>query len=90
MTVHVGQKVEVFLRQKSGMTRWSGISSEDTAVLTPVPTGITAARGVTIGGFAAVSAGTTNLHSFAGPLCSPGQACPMYAILFSVTVTVVP
>jgi hypothetical protein len=90
VTVHAGQKVEVFLRQKSGMTPWSSISSEDTTVLAPVPTGITAVRGITIGGFVAMNAGTANLHSYAGPLCSPGQACPMYAILFSVAVTVVP
>jgi hypothetical protein len=90
VTVHVGQKIEVVLRQKSGMTQWSSISSEDATVLAPVPTGILAVRGITIGGFAALQTGTANLHSYAGPLCSPGQACPMYAILFSVAVTVLP
>jgi hypothetical protein len=90
VTVHVGQKIEVVLRQKSGMTQWSSISSEDATVLAPVPTGILAVRGITIGGFSARQTGTANLHAYAGPLCSPGQACPMYAILFSVAVTVLP
>jgi hypothetical protein len=90
VTVQVGQRIEVFLRQKPGMTEWSGIRSEDTSVLAPIPTGIAAVRGATIAGFTAVQTGTTNIQSSAGPMCAPGEACPAYAILFSVAVTVLP
>jgi len=88
VAVRVGQKIEVALSQRSGMTPWGAIQAADETVLEPTPTGISAARGVTIAGFAAVNAGTTQVTSTAGPLCSPGQACPQYAVLFSVTVTV--
>ncbi len=88
VAVRVGQKIEVALAQRSGMTRWGPVQAADETVLEPTPTGISAARGVTIAGFIARNAGTTEVTSTAGPLCSPGQACPQYAVLFSVTVTV--
>jgi hypothetical protein len=84
----VGQKIEVFLTQRAGMTMWGPITVDDRTVLGPVPTGITAARGVTVAGFAALRSGTATITSNAGPQCSPNQACPMYAVLFRVTVTV--
>ena len=88
VTVHVGQKVEVYLFEHPGMNPWSPITVDDNAVLAPVPTGIAAVRGATIAGFAAMQAGTATITSYAGPLCSPGQACPMYVMLFSAKVTV--
>lgn len=88
ISVHVGQKLEVFLSQRQGMNPWSPITVDDQSVLQPVPTGITAVRGVTVAGFAAVQPGTATITSYAGPLCSPGQACPMYVMLFSAKVTV--
>ena len=89
VTVHAGQRVEVALRLRPGMTAWQQIRTDDTTVLQPVPTGITAARGVTIAGFAAIEPGSATIISAAGPQCSPGQACPMYELLFSVRVTVI-
>src|SRR5258708_39356843 len=44
VTVHAGQRIEVYLRQRAGLTAWSGLRSDDEAVLAPVPTGITAGR----------------------------------------------
>ena len=88
VTVHVGQKVEVYLFEHPGMNPWSPITVDDQAVLQPLPTGITAVRGATIAGFVATQPGTATVTSYAGPLCSPGQACPMYVMLFSAKVTV--
>jgi hypothetical protein len=87
-TVHTGQKIEVVLRARSGFTDWSSVTTDNEAILAPIPTGITAARGVTIAGFKALAPGTATITAAAGPVCSPGQACPMYAVLFSVQVTV--
>jgi len=89
VTVHAGQKIEIYLRQRTGMTMWSNVRSDDEAVLAPIPTGLLAPRGVTLTAFEAVTAGTASITATAGAACSPGQACPMYAVLFSVRVTVV-
>lgn len=88
IAVQAGQRIEVYLRQRAGLTAWSGLRSDDETVLAPIPTGITAARGVTIGGFKAITPGTASITAYATAACSPGQACPMFAALFSVRVTV--
>jgi hypothetical protein len=88
VTVHAGQRIEVFLSERPGLTLWSGLRSDDETVLAPIPTGVTAARGVTIGGFKAVAPGTASISAYATAVCSPDEACPMYAALFSVRVTV--
>ena len=51
-------------------------------------TGVSAPSGQAYAGFEAVKAGTATITSYATALCSPGQACPMFAMLFSVRVTV--
>lgn len=88
VAVRTGQRIEVYLRANTGMTNWQGVRSDNTAVLSPIATGITAPRGVTIAGFRAVSTGEANITATAGADCYPNQACPMYAVLFSVRVTV--
>lgn len=88
ITVHAGERIEVYLRQRPGLTMWSGLRSNDESVLAPVPTGIAAVRGVTVGGFEAITPGTASITAYATAACSPGQACPMFAALFSVRVTV--
>jgi hypothetical protein len=88
VTLHAGQKIEVFLRASPGMSLWANIRSADSSVLAAVPTGILAPRGVTVAGFQAVGVGTTTITAYAAPVCGPGVACPAYAILFSVRVTV--
>ena len=57
----------------------------------PPPTpAATAVRGVTLAAFQALAPGRADITATAGAACSPGQACPMYAMLYSVTVTVLP
>jgi hypothetical protein len=89
VTVHVGQKIEVFLRAKTGMTNWGQITAGDGTVLAVAPINVMAARGVTVAAFKAVAAGQVTITSYAGPVCAKDQPCPMYAIAFSAQVTVV-
>ena len=88
VTMHTGQKIELVLHARSGMSSWSGVTVDDPDVLRSVPTGITAAKGVIVLGFEAVAPGTAVIRATATPLCSPGQACPLFAMEFEVTVTV--
>jgi hypothetical protein len=88
VTVQTGQRIQVYLRQRAGLTAWNGLRSDDESVLAPIPTGITAVRGVTIRGFKAITPGTASITAYATADCSPGQPCPMFAALFSVRVTV--
>ena len=88
VTVREGQKIELVLHAKPGMSDWGGVNVDDTTVLRAVPTGIAAARGVTIAGYEAVRPGSATIRATATPLCSPGQACPAFAMIFEVTVTV--
>jgi hypothetical protein len=71
------------------MSNWSNVMSSNTQVLVGIVNpAATAARGVTLAAFEARAPGEAVLTASAGAMCSPGQACPMYAILWSVTVTV--
>ena len=89
ITIHAGQKLEVVLHAKTGMTNWSNVRSSDTSLLQPIVNpAATAVRGVTLAAFQAVAPGQATISATAGAACSPGQACPMYAILYSVTVTI--
>jgi len=88
VSVTVGQHVEVALAQHSGMTLWGPVRADDASVLGSAPIGVAPPRGYTIAGFVALKAGTTAVTSTAGAACSPGQACPQFAELFSVAVTV--
>jgi len=88
VTVKSGQRLELILHAKPGMSDWSGVNVDDYTVLRAVPTGITAARGVTIAGYEAARPGTATIRATATPLCSPGQACPLFAMIFEVVVTV--
>src|SRR5260370_19096049 len=88
VTVKSGQRLEVILYAKPGMSDWSGVNVDDYTVLRAVPTGITAARGGTIVGVEAARPGTPTIRATATPLCSPGQACPAFARLFEGTATV--
>jgi hypothetical protein len=89
ITIHTGQKLEVVLHARSGMTDWSNVRSSDTSVLSPIVNpAATAVRGVTLAAFQALAPGRADVTAVAGASCSPGQACPMYEMLYSVTVTV--
>ena len=88
VSLRLGQLVEVYLAQHPGMTRWSPLRADDPTVLQVISTDRIFPPYATVGTFVARVPGTTNVTATAGPLCSPGQACPAYAALFSVTVTV--
>jgi hypothetical protein len=89
-TMKVGQKLEVILHAKQGMTPWNGVRSSDQSVLAPIVNpAATAARGITLAAFQALSPGEAQITATAGADCSPGQACPMYAMLLRIDVTVV-
>jgi hypothetical protein len=89
ITITTGQKLEVVLHARQGMTDWTSVRSSDTSVLSPIVNpAATAVRGVTLAAFQALAPGKAEITAVAGAACSPGQACPMYAMLYSVTVTV--
>ena len=91
ISIGVGQKLEAVLHANPGMTAWSGVRSSDPSTLMSiVDTGATAVRGVTLAGFKALAPGHAQITAVAGAQCSPGQACPMYAILLTIDVTVTP
>ena len=88
VTVKSGARIELILHAKPGMSDWSGVNVDDYTVLQAIPTGITAARGVTVAGYQAARKGTATIRATATPLCSPGQACPAIAMIYELTVTV--
>jgi hypothetical protein len=89
-TLHVGQKLEVVLHARQGMTSWSGVRSSDETVLVPIVNpGATAARGITLAAFQSLAPGTAQITATAGASCSPGQACPQYLMVLTIDVTVV-
>jgi hypothetical protein len=89
ITIHTGQKLEVLLHARSGMSDWANVRSSDTSVLSPIVNpAATAVRGVTLAAFQALAPGQADITAIAGAACSPGMACPMYAMLYRVTVTV--
>jgi hypothetical protein len=91
VTLRVGQRLEAVLHADPKMTPWEGVRSTDQTVLMPVvDPAATAVRGVTLAGFQAMTPGTASIEATAGAACPPGVACPMYAILLSIAVSVTP
>ena len=91
VTLHTGQKLEVVLRAGQGMNSWSHPASSDPSILAPiVDPAATAAIGVTLAAFHAEKPGEAEVTANAGPKCSPGQACPMYLMVYTLRVTVTP
>ena len=89
-SMKVGQKLEAVLHARQGMAAWGGVRSSDTSVLAPiVDPAATAVRGVTLAAFQALAPGTAQITATAGADCSPGQACPQYLMVLTITVTVV-
>ena len=90
VTMRVGQKLEVALHGGTSAS-WQQVRSSDEGILQPtVDPAATAARGVTLAAFKAVGAGQADVTAIGTPVCPSGQACPMYAILYSLKVTVTP
>jgi hypothetical protein len=89
VTIHAGQKLELVLHAKPGMTNWGNVRSSDTSMLEPtVNPAATAVRGVTLAAFHALAQGQATITASAGVACSPGQACPMLAVLYTLAVTI--
>jgi hypothetical protein len=90
VTMHVGQKLEVVLH--GGTTAsWQQVRSSDPKILEPtVDPAATSVRGVTLAAFKAIGPGEATVTAVGTPVCPSGQACPMYAILYSLKVTVTP
>ena len=90
-SIRGGQKLEVVLHSGNGMNNWTQPLSSDESILIPIvnPAG-TAVRGVTLAAFQAKAPGQADITAYGSPICPSGQACPMYAMLFSVHVTVTP
>jgi len=89
VTLRVDQTLAVVLYAKPGMTNWNGVRSTDHSVLAPIVNpAASSARGVTLSAFKAVAAGEAHIDASAGPLCSPGMACPAYLMVLTIDVTV--
>jgi hypothetical protein len=89
VTLLVGQTLAVVLHARPGMTTWSGVRSSDQSVLAPIVNPAeAAARGVTLAAFKAIAPGQAHVDATAGPLCSPGEACPAYVMVLTIDVTV--
>jgi hypothetical protein len=89
VTLRAGQTLAVVLHARPGMTNWNGVQSSDHSVLAPIVNpGASAARAVTLAAFKAIAPGKARIDASAGPLCSPGQACPAYMMVLTIEVTV--
>ena len=88
VVAYTGQRIDVFLTARPGMTNWSDIRASDVDVLTPSVIDVMVPHGVTAAAFEAVGTGVALITASAGPLCPGTAPCPMYAVLFSVQVTV--
>ena len=87
--MRAGQKLELILRARPGMTVWGSVRSSDASVLTPIVNpAATAVRGVTLAAFQAIAPGHAEITATAGPDCPPTQPCPMFLVLYSLEVTV--
>ena len=90
ISMHVGQKLQVVLHG-GGQLNYQQVQSSDETVLAPtVDPAATAVRGVTLAAFIAKSAGAARVTAVGAPVCPSGQACPMFAVLYTLTVTVTP
>jgi len=87
--VHVGQRLLVVLHAPANMRPWSHPASSDRAILTPVvdPAAMTP-LGVTVGAFQAVAPGEVQVIAITGVNCLAGQACPMFAVEYTLRVSV--
>ena len=90
VAAYAGQRIDMFLNARPGMTNWTDIRSSDVQVLAPAVIDVMVPHGVTAAAFKAVGAGVALITANASPLCPVFVPCPppMYAALFSVRVIV--
>jgi hypothetical protein len=85
--VRVGQTVTVELAG-AGL-RWSDLRQVGPHLLRP--RGSTVARGGALtASYVAATAGRTALRASGAPTCAPGQACPLFILLWQVRVVIAP
>ena len=90
VSMHAGQKLEVVLHGGNQIT-WQQVKSSDTTILEPtVNPAATAVRGVTLAAFRAKAAGEVQVTAVGTAVCPAGQPCPMFAMLYTLTVTITP
>jgi hypothetical protein len=90
LSMHVGQKLQVVLHGGDQLN-YQQVTSSDTSILEPtVDPAATAMRGVTLAAFKARAPGVVRITAVGAPVCPSGQACPMFAVLYTLTVTVTP
>jgi hypothetical protein len=90
VTMHVGQRLELVLHG-GGQLAYQQVTSSDTSILEPtVNPAATAVVGVTLAAFKARAAGEARVTAVGAPVCPSGQACPMFAVLYTLTVTITP
>ena len=90
LSMHVGQKLELVLHGGE-LLRYQQLTSSNTSILEPtVDPAATAVLGVTLAAFKARASGVARVTAVGVPVCPSGQACPMLAVLYTLTVTVTP
>ena len=90
VSMHVGQKLELVLHG-GGQLNYQQVTSSNASILEPtVDPAATAVRGVTLAAFKAKAPGEARVTAVGAPVCPSGQACPMFAVLYTLTVTVTP
>lgn len=88
VSMHVGQKLELVLHG-GGQLTYQQVTSSNTSILEPtVNPAATAVHGVTLAAFKARAAGEARVTAVGAPVCPSGQACPMFAVLYTLTVTI--
>lgn len=90
VTMRAGQMLELVLHG-GNQIMWQQVKSSDTTILEPtVNPAATAMRGVTLAAFRARSAGEVKVTAVGTAVCPSGQPCPMFAMLYTLTVTITP
>ncbi len=90
VSMHVGQKLEVVLHG-GGQLRYQQVTTNDESILQPIVNpAATSVVGVTLAAFQARAPGQAQVTAVGAPVCPSGQACPMFAVLWTLTVTVTP
>jgi hypothetical protein len=88
VSMHVGQKLELVLHG-GNQIMWQQVKSSDMTILEPtVNPAATAMRGVTLAAFRAKSPGEVQVTAVGTAVCPAGQPCPMFAMLYTLTVTI--
>jgi hypothetical protein len=88
VSMQVGQKLDVVLHG-SGQITYQQVRSSDPTILEPtVNPAATAVRGVTLAAFNAKAPGQAEVTAVGAPVCPSGAPCPMFAILYTLAVSV--